>query len=449
MYFAGKDGKIDLSKKYGEWIKKTIRKYEHRGYIDYRSSSGLSGDLDNIINTGFILAEKHNFQDAFTLAKVALPEMVRLFAYCDDSSGNIGGTVEFCIQLLERIANDPHAGNPLKEVLFFYLDLLLKEDVYFEYGDYGYQLLEIFQLLAVKLGQADVFLKHLDMQLLKPAEPYSDYKKNCYEIRKIEFLTSIGRQEEAEELVAQNLDIVEVRQGVVDTAISDRKYLHAKTLIRDGIELAREKSHPGTVSYWQKELLRIAFLEKDVETIRHYSEHFALDRGFDKVYYRMWKDTYLPEEWKEVIELHIQKSIDAATDLYEKYTNRVWQGHSMLSLLSAVASIYIEEKYLDRLMALVKQEAELERILYYHEVLLDDYRLDLLQVYLPAIKRAAANVSDRKKYKDLVKQMKKVIKDIPEGMKQILDLAKEMRTTYYRRRAMVEELTKFIEMLEA
>ena len=446
LYFARKDGKVDISERYSEWIRKTIRRYEHRGFIDYRNSSALACDLDNIINTGFVLAEKHNFQDAFTLARVALPEIVQILGYSDDSSGNIGSTVEFCIQLLEQIASNPNAGNPLKEVIFFYLETLLKEDVYFDYGNFGYRLLDIFESLAVKLSQAEVFLKHLNIQLSKPAQAYSDYTKNFYQVRKIEFLTSIGRLDEAQESVQQNLNIVEVRQGVVNEAISEHKYIQAKELIRDGIEIAAKNNHPGTIAHWQKELLRIAFLEKDEEAIRHYSKYFAFDRGFNIEYYRIWKNTFLPENWKNVIELHIQQSIDAATDVYELNRKRGWQAQSMLSLLSAVASIYLEERYLDRLMALVKQETALERILYYHEVLLNDYRSDLLNVYLPALKIAAAKVSDRNQYRHLVNQMKKIIKDIPEGTQQMSDLAKELSTTYWRRRAMVEELTKFIQL---
>jgi hypothetical protein len=446
LYFARKDEKIDISKRYGEWIRKTIRKYEHTGFIDYRGSSALASDLDNIINTGFVLAEKHNFQDAFTLTKVALPEIVQILAYCDDSSGNIGSTVEFCIQLLEQIANDPNAGNPLKELLFFYLETQLKEDVYFDYGDFGYKLLDIFESLAVKLSHAEVFLKHLNIQLSKPAQAYSDYTKNFYQVRKIEFLTAIGRLDEAQESVQQNLNIVEVRQGVVNEAISEHKYIQAKELIRDGIEIAAKNNHPGTIAHWQKELLRIAFFEKDEETIRHYSKHFAFDRGFNIEYYRIWKNTYLSVNWKDVIELHIQQSIDAAADVYELNKKRGWQEQSMLSLLSAVASIYIEERYLDRLMALVKKEKALDRILYYHDVLIDNYRSDLLNVYLPAIMVAAAKVNDRNQYKNLVNQMKKIINDIPEGKKQMSDLAKELSTTYWRRRAMVEELTKFIQL---
>lgn len=119
VYFSTKDKKIDLSKKYREWIKKTIRKYERRGFVDYNSTFGLAGELQSIIDTGFVLAEGHNFLDAFKLAKVALTETMQVITNSDDSSGSIGDTVGFCIQLLERIANDPYAGNPLKEQISF------------------------------------------------------------------------------------------------------------------------------------------------------------------------------------------------------------------------------------------------------------------------------------------------------------------------------------------
>jgi len=449
VYFAGKDEKMDLSKKYSEWIKKTIRKYEHRGFIDRKSSSGLAGDLQDIISTGFGLVEKHNFLDAFTLAKIALKETVKVITHCDDSSGRIGDTIAFCIELLERIANDPNAGIPLKEQLFSYLAAVLKEDIYFDYGDFGYELLATFESLAVKLGQAEMFLKHLDNELSKPAKPYSDYSQNFYKTKKIQFLTSIGKLDEAEELIAQNLDIVEVREGVVNKAIEQEDYLQAKKLIEEGIKIAEAKSHPGTVANWQKELLRIALLEKDVETIRHYSKYFAFDRGFDKAFYRMWKETYLPEEWKGVIDAHLQKSIAIATDIQEKNKKRGWLGQSILSLLPAMTSIYIEENYLDRLLVLVQQDEELSRILYYHDVLLKDYPLELLQIYLQAMKRAGTIASDRKAYRDLIKQMARIIKDIPDGKEQILAIAKELKITHYRRPAMVEELNYLIEAFPA
>jgi len=185
-------------------------------------------------------------------------------------------------------------------------------------------------------------------------------------------------------------------------------------------------------------------LEQDVPAIRHYCKNFAFDRGFNKEYYQIWKGTYLSDEWNAIIEAYIEEAIVRATEAMSQYVQKGWQGQRLLSLLHSVAQLYIEEGYLDRLMALVQQEDSLFNIFYYHDVLVKTYSSELLQVYLPAIKKAGIEATDRKRYQDLVKKMKQIIKDIPEGKEQILAVAKELRTMYYRRPAMVEELTRLI-----
>lgn len=445
VYFSDKDEKLDLGKKYNEWIKKTIRKYERRGFIDYNSSSNLADELQGIINTGFVLVEKQNFVDAFALAKVALKETMQVITYCDDSSGHIGDTILFSIQLLESIAGNPYAANPLKKEIFVHLETILKDDIYFDYGDFGYQLLDLFESMAITMREDGTFLKHLDNELAKPTSRYSDYRTDFYKVRKIEFLDAVGREEEASMLMFQNMHIVEIRQKIIDMAIIESDYLRAKNLILEGVEIAQEKNLPGLVSRWFKEFLRVAFLENDIEAIRHYGKYFAFERGVDAEYYRVWKNTYSPGEWKDLIDLYIDEKISEAADSYAAHRARGWAGQSMLSLLSTVALIYIEENYLDRLLVLVKQEDDLDRILNYHDVLLKEYPSDLLQVYIPAIKKAAENTSDRKQYKVLVKQIKRIVKDIPEGKEVILQIAKELKIAYHRRPAMVEELTKLIE----
>ncbi|WEK19412.1 MAG: hypothetical protein P0Y49_21800 [Candidatus Pedobacter colombiensis] len=118
----------------------------------------------------------------------------------------------------------------------------------------------------------------------------------------------------------------------------------------------------------------------------------------------------------------------------------------MLSLQSTVAQIYIEEGYLDRLMELVMKEESLELILYYHAELVKHYPAELLSLYLLAIRQRAESTSDRRQYQELVKDMKLIIKDIPEGKQQLLELAGELKQVYCRRPAMVEELNKSTSM---
>lgn len=89
-------------------------------------------------------------------------------------------------------------------------------------------------------------------------------------------------------------------------------------MINDGIKVAEDKKHPGTVDQWKKELLRIAVLEKDIETVRHYTKYFAFDRWFNKEYYTQWKKTYQPQEWKQLIETVIDEKIKKITQEHQK-----------------------------------------------------------------------------------------------------------------------------------
>jgi hypothetical protein len=194
---------------------------------------------------------------------------------------------------------------------------------------------------------------------------------------------------------------------------------------------------------WQKELLRIAVLENDVDTIRYYAKLFAFDRGFDPEYYNQWKKTYLPAEWKETIEKHLQETISAITRAHENKKGSPWYTPH-LPLLPALAPIYITEMYWDRLLGLVKQENKLENILRFHKYLVKPYPSELLEIYLPAFERQGDQVNSRKEYADLAGSMKKVMEDIPAGKERIQALARGLKAKYARRPAYVEELNAVV-----
>ena len=49
------------------------------------------------------------------MAKPALKEMMEVITYCDNSNGNIGGTIDNAIRLIEATADADHAAIELKE----------------------------------------------------------------------------------------------------------------------------------------------------------------------------------------------------------------------------------------------------------------------------------------------------------------------------------------------
>lgn len=130
--------------------------------------------------------------------------------------------------------------------------------------------MDIFQTLAEELNKHEEFLGFIDAWLPKLATHNSRYRGEFFETSKIDFLKAIGREEEAGELIVQNMEVVEVRQAEVDKAINNKDFIWAKNLIGEGIGIAQEKRDPGTVTQWEKQLLRIALLENDLLLARKY-----------------------------------------------------------------------------------------------------------------------------------------------------------------------------------
>lgn len=445
LWFADKDSRIDTGKKYTDLVKSIIRKNTTQGYIDYRAANSLANEIHKLLDRGDDLILKHNFRDAFVLARAALKEVIELIAYSDDSNGSIGDIISRVIQLIGNTAEAQGVAITLKEEIFNFIQTALSDPLYFDYGDFGYEMLNIYQRLAIQLNKEEAFLNYIDARLTKLSAEEHAYRKNAFLVLKIGFLKAIGKGDEIAMLIQQNLDIVEIRQGEVDSAIDKKDFPLAKKLIAEGIKIARQKGHPGIISKWEEELLRIAVLEEDKETIRHYTKYFAFDRWFNRDYYIQWRKTFTAAEWKEVIEKYIEEKINQTEQQYQKNKGKVWYSPDLL-LLDSLAPIYVEEKYWDRLLALISKEADLDRILQYHDHLVKEYPSELLAIYLPAFERKGDTAGNRGEYANLASKMKTVIKSIPEGKEKIIAVARNLNQKYPRRPAMVEELNKVIIM---
>lgn len=441
--FADKDSHINVGDNYTIQIRRLISNSSNGDFIDDRSTPRLANEINELLGEGQQLVQRGNFRDAFVLARSVLTEVIELITYSDDSSGYIGDMINSSIELIALVAGTENVAVDLQKEMWDFLQSAIKRPIYFDYGDFGYEMVEIYQMLAIKLNEEKPFLNFVDSQIKIASEDEYSYRKEFFLVRKITFLKTIGHLGAAKELVSENLDIVAVRQGEVDDLIATKDFSPAKKLIAAGIKIAQKKNHPGTTAKWEKELLRIAVLEDDIKLVRHYTKNFAFDGGFHTNYYHQWKNTFTIAEWEAEIEKYIEERIAGITLQYQQNKGRAWYSPDTL-LLDLLAPIYIEEKYWDRLLALMSNDADLDRLLRYHRYLIKLYPIQLLAIYLPAFERKGEVVGNRKQYADLVIQMEKVIEDIPDGKDDIIDLAEQLIRKYTRRPAMIEELKKLI-----
>lgn len=438
LYFSEKNESFDLKKKYVDIIKSVIKKHTSRGFIDYLASNKLGKELNQYLDVAKEYLSKNNYRDATVLFQIIIKEVIKVVEYCDDSNGYVVDNIDEAISNLTEMVNTP-VSFEFKEKIADFLKEELKKKIYFDYGNFGYDLTETYAAFCIKTDRKDEFLQFLDLKIQSAKD--DDYDRSFFIKEKISFLSRIGSTDEAKKIIKQNLDISEIRNLEIDRKIENQDYEAAKKLISEGIKIAEAKRHSGTVFQYEKKLLAIAVLEKDIQLERYFSRKFALDRTLDSAYYNQWKNTYSKEEWTQTIEEVI---VGITKKVTETVRNNTFSNSNSLnvSLLYSLGSIYIQENYWDRLLTLVQKQENLTTILTYYPHLLKAYPNELLDILIPVLEREGDKSEGRSQYKDLANKMKSIMKDYPQEKERILEIAQKLKIKYPRRPAMLEELNK-------
>lgn len=436
LFFAEKDPAIDVLGKYEGLVRSIIRNNSSKGFMEYRESFAFSKEMRPVLSAADTAIVQKKYSDALAIGRVICREVLQLVQNSDDSAGNVGSVLSSGIQILEQIAEAALVGPELLRQLLDHLEKTLPEKSWFDYGDYGYELLAVAEKTALRT-EPESYLNLLDTLAKIHVGKYSDYTQEHFKKAKIQFLERIGRSDEAEKLLTANLDIVEVRQGVVQKALEKRDFAKAKQLIAEGIQIAKGKQHPGTVNRWEEMLLDIARLEKDVATERRLTQKFAFDRGVNTQYYQAWKATFSPSEWAEAIEAYIQSVFSE-----EKTKPRGIWGNSEQALFFRLSPIFIQEGQWERLLQLIPKAPSESTLATAHPHLAHRYPQEMLAFYSKMLYDLSEKASSRSEYQRLAGLMKKVKQDI-EGSSAAMDvLAADLIQKYPRRPAMAEEMRK-------
>lgn len=441
LFFSDKNPQMDVEKKYREMVRQLVRKHSDRGFMDYRSTFAFSKTMMPVLQAADHALAKNNFREAMAIAQVVCLEGMDALPQGDDSAGNISSIIQDGIQVFRNIAENQAVAPEALDQIFAWLEKQLLNEIWFNYGDFGYELLDLAESIAPRVD-SERFLRLLDQLLeLKAATgSYSEYTREALKKRKIRFLQAIGREQEAGQLIAANMDIVDVRLGLVEKAIKQDDFAQAKQLIVEGIEIAERKQHPGTIHQWEEVLLRIAQLENDTPTYRFFAKRFAFERGFHPKFYQQWKSSFPSEEWPEVIEQHIQSVIAEETAKPRKF---VWDSLE-IALFKRLAPIYIAENQWERLLHLIPADPGEHILELVHPYLAGRYPQKMLALYLSLLDSMGDKANSRGDYQRLAALMKKIKQDIEGSHSAIDELAAALILKYPRRPAMKEELGKVL-----
>jgi len=251
----------------------------------------------------------------------------------------------------------------------------------------------------------------------------SEYEKENAAMSKIQLLQNAGLGKEAESAITQYIHFEKVRKLRLEKLIKENQYADAIKLIKEGIKIAIEEQHPGTVFNWKEELLKIFEEQNDLEKILSTAEELFADG---------WRDS---RKYYEEIKKYTPESDWPAT--LERLLSKMDKGYFGFNTLKA--EILIEHKMSERLFALC-QKAGAEKLEEYEKYLKPLYAREIFDAWYKYVEKQAL-ITDRNAYENVARVLKKM-KGFEGGEEVVSKLLLKYRELYKKRKNMMGVLKR-------
>ena len=421
---------IDYNKKIDACFNSSYRNRSSRyGSFEQIDLDEISSKLSIYLDKARFFFEKKSFDDAASIALHIIHSIVNhydednYYNYYDDFFV-LEYDCETAGELLLDIAKHPETPQSLKEVILKEIRTITKKKKFCDYPFYNIDEL----LLNINIY---VQTKEGALQLINDLLEEQKDSDNIYGLvnKKINFLYQLNRQEEAETTIKQYLYLSEIREKQVLILIEDKKYSEALSMLDEGIHLAEEKGHHGTVYKWKKQRLGIYIQTNNVPYIIATAKDLFLYKGGNMELYHTLKK-YVPiDNWKTFLKKLLEQP---ASEMHFNISS------------SVKADIYVEEEDYENLKTfLVKTSNQsLDYMLIYAHHLTQSYSDEMLAIYNNKIQKYAEQNVGRNYYEYIVQVLKKML-EFPKGKEMTNLLVADFRIRYKRRPAMMELLREF------
>ncbi|MDL2262077.1 SWIM zinc finger family protein [Bacteroidales bacterium OttesenSCG-928-I21] len=394
--------------------------YNRYGYSNEEEI--IAGNISDLMDKKRVFVKKGIYEDAAKTALYAMKEIGDNYEEYQDYDGELGAACQEAADVLNDIINADNVSDKLIAYIIEELGELIKNNNYDNYN-----LADLDSLLfsaTVKSSDKTVAIRLLDEAL--KLEPDS-FRTDSLVKSKVEILKESGKEDEAREMITKYLYIPRIRKVRIEELIKAKSYAEAISLIDEGIKIAQSKQHPGTVSDWKNEKLNIYIKLNDTDKIISMSEDLFENGRESMKYYYILKKTIPVEKWTDY--LH----------------NTLLKNQKENGIFCILPNIYIEEKYWDKLMEWVEKNCSLtsfNSINEYEKHLKPHYPERILEFYRSNIVKYAEQNMGRKHY-EIIAQVLKIMQTYPNGKNLVDSLISDFRQKYSKRKAMMEELSKF------
>lgn len=396
---------------YKRKIESAIREAGGRdGFIDYNEGWNYTRKMYEFTNEALNLVEKGDYETAFVIARIILDSIPD--TAIDGSNGETGEVANSCIEVIVNVLDKASKNDKTVEDILDYILIELKTH---NLSNYGIELDD----LIINFIRDGLFLQKCEIALINAIKDCDDSKWYSYSKRYyLDYLEELydkqGNNLKKRKLIENNLDTIEMFEKYVEILMNEKD---TKEIIINLINY--RKKYPNHQKYITDKLLEIYY--RDNMTLEYkdglYQAFFEFDKyNFEK--YIKIKQLYNKEEWITEIEKIISE--------IEKSSNKT----------DILAKIFIEEKMIDRLYELVKDN----NIYYYEDYLLPKYRNELIEKYIEKCKRNLKFASNRSNYRNIAEELMH-IKKLDTNKKYITLFLEYIKKEYANKPALMDEIS--------
>lgn len=386
-------------------------------FISYYEAGDFVSELEEILDKDVRhIINNANYMSAFKLINYIFVRIGNVDI--DDSDGYIGELANKIYDLWEELLVQVNMDE--KQKMFCWFTTHLDGSIV----DYLEEYIE--QIIMDGFSEKEFEqpkLQFIEDMIEKSDSKKSDwdrtYTKGKWAVRYLEIIEKQKNSKEQIEAICRKCwDTQAVRKYYIDLCIKNREYDRALKVLDESISM--DKGYKGLISEYSKRQKDIYLLQGNKEAyIKQLWKLILEDEAGNLDIYRELKQQYTMEEWSEKRE-----------ELFKK-----------LPQYAHIDRLYKEEKLYDRLLNCVMQSTGLYVLQEYEDILKEEYAEQILQKYKDDVNNMASCTGDRKKYKNLVNILRRMIK-IKGGSKVVEHIVTDWKSRYRNRPAMQDELRK-------
>lgn len=393
---------------------------DRSGFVDYYHASDYVDEMNNFLDTNIqALIDKEYYMQAFELTNyvfrcIGNQEM-------DDSDGGASWVASTCYDFWKQILDI--CSEEEKKLMFQWFKNHQKGytvDFMEEYiNDFMMDEFHDQEMLKQKIMYLDEAIQAMgnDTDGGDSFSVHYGYVSNV--LQRIRVMEQLGCTEaEIREYRQRFRRFSDIRKLEVREFLEKRDYQNAILVLKESKELDAE--YKGLVAEYSSQLIDIYKKIGDMNAYRKELEYqiFSCSQH-DLEYINKLKELCKEEEW----------------EAYREQILKSGRVHSVRYSLLEAEGMY--EQLFDEVVA----TGYLLMVDRYEQTLKKIYPERLRDAYVSLVRKEASRVSDRKRYKELVKYLKKIAK-YPDGRKYAGEVAANWQALYYRRSAMMDELKK-------